>query len=120
MGSIFSKFLTATLAILIGSGGVMALFYGANLLVERFAPGQWKNRILPWIYMAPALLVLSAYLVIPTILTVYVSLFDKRSQNFVGLANYLDLLTDKLMWEAFRNNILWLVLVTGSASAWGW
>jgi alpha-glucoside transport system permease protein len=113
MNPIISKVLTAALAIVVGCGGVIALFYAANWLVERFVPGQWKNRILPWIYMAPALLVLSAYLVIPTILTVYVSLFDKRSQNFVGLANYLDLFTDKLMWEAFRNNILWLVLVTG-------
>jgi alpha-glucoside transport system permease protein len=113
MNAILSKVLTAALAILVGSGGVIALFYAANWLVERFVPGPWKNRILPWIYMAPALLVLSAYLVIPTLLTVYVSLFDKRSENFVGLANYIDLFTDKLMWEAFRNNILWLVLVTG-------
>ena len=113
MPAIVAKVLTAALAILIGSGGVIALFYGANILVERFAPGQWKNRILPWIYMAPAIIVLGAYLVIPTVLTVYISLFDERSQNFVGLANYVDLFTDKVMWEAFRNNILWLVLVTG-------
>ena len=96
-----------------GSAGVIALFYAANILVERFVPGKWKNRILPWIYMAPALIVLGAYLVIPTVLTVYISLFDKRSQNFVGLANYADLFTDKVMWEAFRNNVPWLVLVTG-------
>jgi alpha-glucoside transport system permease protein len=113
MPAIVAKVLTAALAILIGSGGVIALFYAANILVERFAPGKWKNRILPWIYMAPAILVLGAYLVIPTVLTVYISLFDERSQNFVGLANYADLFTDKVMWEAFRNNILWLVLVTG-------
>jgi alpha-glucoside transport system permease protein len=113
MPAIVAKVLTAALAILIGSGGVIALFYAANILVERFAPGKWKNRILPWIYMAPAIIVLGAYLVIPTVLTVYISLFDERSQNFVGLANYADLFTDKVMWEAFRNNILWLVLVTG-------
>jgi alpha-glucoside transport system permease protein len=113
MPVIVAKTFTAALAIVIGSGGVIALFYGANILVERFAPGKWKNRILPWIYMAPALIVLGAYLVIPTVLTVYISLFDERSQNFVGLANYVDLFTDKVMWEAFRNNILWLVLVTG-------
>jgi len=113
MPAIVAKVLTAALAILIGSGGVIALFYAANILVERFAPGKWKNRILPWIYMAPAIIVLGAYLVIPTVLTIYISLFDERSQNFVGLANYVDLFTDKVMWEAFRNNILWLVLVTG-------
>jgi len=113
MPVIVTKALTAALAMLIGSGGVIALFYGTNILVERFAPGKWKNRILPWVYMAPALTVLGAYLVIPTVLTIYISLFDQRSQNFVGLANYMDLFTDKVMWEAFRNNILWLVLVTG-------
>ncbi|PSN17663.1 ABC transporter [filamentous cyanobacterium CCP5] len=64
-------------------------------------------------YMAPAVTILGAYLVIPTLLTVYISLFDARSENFIGLTNYLDLFTDKVMWQAFRNNILWLVLVTG-------
>lgn len=113
MSPIVAKVLTALLAIALGSGGVIALFYGANLLVERISPGRLKNRILPWVYMAPSLLVLGAYLVIPTVLTVYISLFDERSQSFVGLANYIDLFTDKVMWEAFRNNILWLVLVTG-------
>jgi alpha-glucoside transport system permease protein len=105
--------LRALLAILIGCGGVIGLFYGANLLVERWFSSRAKGRILPWIYLAPAALVLTAYLVLPTVLTVYISFFDQRSQNFVGFTNYLDLLTDNVMWEAFRNNILWLVLVTG-------
>lgn len=113
MPSIAAKVLTALVAIAIGSGGVIALFYAANLLVERFFQGKAKKRVLPWIYMVPALVVLGAYLVIPTVLTVYISLFDARSENFVGLANYVDLFTDKVMWQAFRNNILWLVLVTG-------
>jgi hypothetical protein len=76
-------------------------------------PQRTQNRILPWVYLAPAALVLTAYLALPTVLTVYISFFDRRSQNWVWLANYIDLLTDKVMWEAFRNNILWLVLVTG-------
>ncbi|MGF1522709.1 MAG: carbohydrate ABC transporter permease [Leptolyngbyaceae cyanobacterium] len=111
--SLFASVLNAAIAILIGCGGVIGLFYIANLGVEKFFPGRAKGRILPWIYMSPAIIVLTAYLVLPTILTVYVSFFDQRSQNFVGLSNYWDLLTDKVIWEAFRNNILWLVLVTG-------
>jgi alpha-glucoside transport system permease protein len=97
----------------IGCGGVIGLFYLANRVVERFFPSRTQNRILPWVYLAPAALVLTAYLALPTVLTVYISFFDRRSQNWVWLANYIDLLTDKVMWEAFRNNILWLVLVTG-------
>ncbi|MEO1094222.1 MAG: sugar ABC transporter permease [Cyanobacteria bacterium J06638_28] len=111
--SILTSVLRAAIAILIGCGGVIGLFYVANLGVERFFPSRTKRHLLPWIYLAPAGLVLTAYLVLPTVLTVFVSFFDKRSQNFVGFANYASLLTDKVMWEAFRNNMLWLVLVTG-------
>lgn len=110
---IFSKIGMAVLAILVGSGGVIALFYGAIALVERFAQGRLRQRLLPWIFLAPALLLLLAYLVIPTVLTVYVSLLDARSQTFVGLSNYVSLFTDKGMGEALRNNIFWLVGVTG-------
>lgn len=113
MPSVFSKILVALLAIGLGSGGVIGLFYAANLLVERLFQGKTRKRILPWIYMAPALLILGGYLVIPTLLTVYISFLDERSQHLVWFRNYIDLLTDKVMWEAFRNNILWLVLVTG-------
>jgi alpha-glucoside transport system permease protein len=105
--------LTAALAIVVGSGGAIALVYGANALVERFAQGRLKHRLLPWVFLAPALLLLLAYLVIPTVLTVYVSLLDARSQTFVGLGNYISLFTEKGMGVAFRNNIFWLVGVTG-------
>lgn len=110
--TIFAQGLRAALAILIGCGGVIGLFYGANVLVERWFPSRAKGRILPWIYLAPAALVLTAYLVLPTVLTVYISFFDARSQSFIGLTNYIDLLGDQVIWQAFRNNILWLVLVT--------
>ncbi|AGF53109.1 membrane bound sugar transport protein [Synechocystis sp. PCC 6803] len=64
-------------------------------------------------YVTPALLFLSAYLILPTLETVYLSFFDGRSRNFVGLKNYVFAFTDHTMLVAFRNNLLWLVLVTG-------
>jgi alpha-glucoside transport system permease protein len=113
MVPLFVKLLMAALAIGIGSGGMIALFYGANGLVERFTQGTRQQRLLPWVFLTPALLLLGAYLVIPTILTVYISLLDGRSQAFVGLTNYTTLLTTKGIGEAFRNNLFWLVGVTG-------
>lgn len=106
------RILNAILAIAIGSGGVIAVFYGLNLLVEQL-PKQWKQRLLPWVYIGPAVLLLFAYLVLPTILTVYISFLDNRSKNFVGLKNYIFAFTNGDMLIAFRNNLLWLVLVTG-------
>lgn len=108
-----TSILNALIAVLLGCGGVIGLFYGANLLVERLFPNRIRGQILPWLYLAPAILVLTAYLILPTVFTLYVSFLDERSQTFVGISNYTSLLADKVMWEAFRNNILWLVLVTG-------
>ena len=71
-----------------------------------------KGSILPWLYMGPALLILAFFLVYPTLHTFYLSLFDKRSENFVGLHNYIWALTSKDMLTAFKNNLLWLVLFT--------
>lgn len=107
-----NRILGALGAIIVGSGGVMALFYAMNALVAAL-PFQGRSRLLPWVYLSPAVLVLVAYLVLPTLWTVYISFFDRRSETFVGLANYIFAFTDPSMLIAFRNNLLWLVLVTG-------
>lgn len=106
------RVLTAIAAIALGSVGTFAIFYGLNLLVERL-PRGWKDRLLPWVYMGPAVLMLTAYLVLPTLRTLYISFFDNRSENFVGFKNYVFALTNPDMVIAFRNNLLWLVLVSG-------
>ena len=49
-----------------------------------------------WLFILPALILLAAYLVYPTLQTLRVSLFGGTGFNptrFVGLKNYLDLLT---------------------------
>ncbi len=107
-----SRILSAIAAIIVGSGGVIGLFYGANYLVEQL-PRKWRSHILPWVYTSPAILFLLAYLVLPTLRTIYISFLDRRSVEFVGLENYIFAFTDESMLIAFRNNILWLVLVTG-------
>ncbi|MBD2652208.1 sugar ABC transporter permease [Synechocystis sp. FACHB-383] len=108
----FYRIVNVLLAIAIGCGGVIGLFYLANYAINAL-PKPWNKRILPWVYVTPALLFLSAYLVLPTLETIYLSFFDGRSKNFVGLENYVFAFTDHTMLVAFRNNLLWLVLVTG-------
>jgi alpha-glucoside transport system permease protein len=106
------RLLGAIAAIVVGSGGVIALFYAANILVNRL-PYQTRSRVLPWVYMAPALAVLTAFLILPTIRTIIISFMDRRSEAWVGFDNYIFAFTNSDMLIAFRNNILWLVLVTG-------
>ncbi len=71
-----------------------------------------RGSLLPWLYIGPALLILVFFLVYPTLHTFYLSLFDERSGEFVGLENYAFAFTAKAMLTAFRNNLLWLVLFT--------
>ena len=110
--NVFAKLFSVLFAIIIGSGGVIGLFYLANYLVN-LLPSKWRSHVLPWVYLSPAIFVLTAYLVIPTIYTIYLSFLDARSQKFVALANYTFAFTNKVMLVAFKNNLLWLVLVTG-------
>lgn len=114
----FSRIFSAISAIIIGSGGTIGLFYLANYLTEKL-PRQWRSHILPWVYTFPAILFLSAYLVLPSLRTIYLSFFDRQSLNFVGWDNYLYAFTNNSMLIAFRNNLLWLVLVTSISVALG-
>ncbi|MEM9089321.1 MAG: sugar ABC transporter permease [Cyanobacteria bacterium P01_F01_bin.53] len=103
----------ALLAIALGSGGVIGIFYALNILAEKVLPQKTRDKILPWIYTGPAVLLLTTYLVFPTLRTAYLSFFNGNSTQFVGLKNYLFVLTAPDTLIIFRNNLLWLVLVTG-------
>jgi len=71
-----------------------------------------KRTLTPWFYISPALLILAFFLVYPTLNTIYLSLLDRHSENFIGLRNYIWAFTSKAMLIAFRNNILWLIVFT--------
>lgn len=68
--------------------------------------------ILPWLYTAPALLLLTIFLVYPALDTVRLSFFGPDSEEYVGLDNYVYASTTDQMLVAFRNNLIWLVLFT--------
>ncbi len=107
-----SQFVVAIVALIWGVGGVALLFTVANMLVESL-PNIWTRRIQPYVFAGPAVALLTAFLAIPTLLTLRLSFLDASSTNFVGINNYIAVFTDRLMLQAFRNNLLWLVLGTG-------
>ncbi|MFQ5593300.1 MAG: carbohydrate ABC transporter permease [Anaerolineae bacterium] len=106
-----SQVLNTLLAILVGVGGVVTLYVVMDFLIG-FFPDNVQQRARPWVFVGPLLLILVFYLVYPTLNTVYLSLLDKRSENFVGLENYVFAVTNPAMLTAFRNNLLWVVLQT--------
>lgn len=60
-------------------------------------------------YILPASVLIAFFLLYPTARTFYLSFFDKRSQNYVGLDNYLFVLTSSTTRVAVRNNLLWMI-----------
>lgn len=66
----------------------------------------------PLVYVGPAVLFLLVYQVYPALQTIYLSFMDRRSEAFVGLANYKYVFTSPVMLTAFKNNLLWLIFFT--------
>ncbi len=112
------KAVIALVAIVWGVGGVALLFYLSNWLIEKLSL-TWRAYLQPYGFVGPALAILTWYLAAPTIRSFYLSFFGPRSENFVGLDNYVFAFTDKSMLESFRNNVLWLVLGTGLSVIFG-
>jgi len=98
-------------AIIWGVGGVVLLFTTANYFVEQL-PAIWTQRLQPFIFIGPAILMLTWALVLPTIRTLVSSFFDEASVGFVGIKNFAYVFTDPGMLTVFRNNLLWVVFGT--------
>lgn len=106
------KLVVGIVGLLIGVGGVWALFLVTDNLVS-ILPERIRETVRPFVFVGPALVILTAYLVYPAVRTLYLSFLDARSQTFVGLENYAFALTSPDMLLALRNNVLWLIFVTG-------
>jgi alpha-glucoside transport system permease protein len=106
-----NKILVAIVALVVGVGAVWALYIFTDYIVSLLPEGI-RETIRPFVFVGPALVILVVYLVYPLIETLYRSFYDARSENFIGIENYLFALTNSEMTIAFRNNILWLIFVT--------
>ena len=107
----FAKLLLAAIALLVGVGGIWLLFTAASSLVERLRPGV-RDRILPLVFIAPAVVLLGIYLVYPAVVTVIGSFQDE--EGAFTLANWASLATPPFV-EILRNNILWLLVATSGS-----
>jgi alpha-glucoside transport system permease protein len=105
-------------AIIWGVGGVAGLYFVANWLIGQL-PERWGKRLQPFLFVGPAVLILGWYLLIPALRSFVLSFAGPNGKQFVGLANYFFSLTDRTMLQAYRNNLLWLVLGTGFSVGFG-
>jgi alpha-glucoside transport system permease protein len=105
------KLLTALLAVVVGLGGTVGLFYGLNYLVEHALPKRMRNVARPWVFIGPAVAIVGLYLLFPAVDTIRRSFMDARSESFTGLENYTYLFTDDAVLSTIWNNVLWIVVV---------
>lgn len=83
------QILSAALAIIVGVGAMVIYFYGSNtlldrLLADRLGPDgdpiesreNQRERIRPWLFVAPALIILALYLIFPAVQTFFLSFGD--------------------------------------------
>ncbi|MFI0928330.1 carbohydrate ABC transporter permease [Streptomyces sp. NPDC021012] len=78
-----------------------------------------RTRTVAAAFLLPALVLLGALVVYPIGYSVRRSFFDRTDSSFVGLDNYLALVTDDSLRTAVRNNLVWLVVAPAVATALG-
>ena len=74
--------------------------------------GSWtrRKRRAAVIFLAPLLLVVGALVLVPIVQTTWTSLYSEDGSRFVGLANYVDLVTSPQTRRAIGNNLVWVVV----------
>jgi alpha-glucoside transport system permease protein len=80
---------------------------------------RWRSWIVPLGFLAPALLLLTVWVVYPMLATMWRSLFSDRGNDFVGLDNYERIFTDDRLLTALKNNALWVLIIPAAVTAVG-
>ncbi len=105
-----NRLLVAGVAIAVGVGGVFGLFWAMNRVVD-WLPARMREGVRPYVFVGPALVMLSVFLIYPVVNTLLLSVKDANGQDFVGLDNYRFVFTDESMVRSLRNTAMWIVLV---------
>jgi alpha-glucoside transport system permease protein len=110
------------LVVVLGVPAVLvAYIVGGELLVRRL-PDKNRPQVRPWIWVGPALVLVTGFLLLPAIATIIQS-FETNNGSFIGLQNYATQLADFPSggaWVAIRNNIIiWLIFYTLFTLAFG-
>ena len=122
------QLILAGATIIVGVFGCVAYFYASNLTLDAALPPRGPNAgrnisranaIRPWLFLAPAILLVTVYLVYPVFVSIWLSFHDNTGTAFIGLGNYTWLLEDNKFRESMRNNLLWLLVVPAASTVFG-
>ena len=97
-------------SIVAGVGGIILLYFVLNWVVEQL-PAKWEERLRPYVFIGPPLILLAIFLLYPAVRTIILSFYDARGANFVGLDNYTRFFTTPRYLESLGNSVIWVVIV---------
>ena len=78
-------------------------------------PGRLNARLLPYMLLAPSVIVTLVIVFLPMAQAVVTSFYDlvlwkPNATRFVGFGNYIKLFNDPVFWTALWNTVLWIGL----------
>ena len=126
------EILRAALAIVLGVGGMVLYYWGTNWILDNFlrdrvdaesgltvSNANARESIRPWLFILPAVVLLTVYLLYPAIATLYFSFLGPDSDEFVGLENYEWAVGNDGFRTAVINNVAWIAIVPALSTAFG-
>jgi len=105
-----NRLLVVLSAILLGVVGVFVVFWAMDQVVD-WLPKKIREGARPYVFVGPAIVILSVFLIYPVINTMLISLRDANGQDFVGADNYRFVFTNHSMLRALRNTAGWVIIV---------
>jgi alpha-glucoside transport system permease protein len=117
-----AKLIIMVVALFVGVGGIWLIYAGLNVIVERLG-ANWSSRLLPWVFVGPALLLLAVFLVWPAVSTVFMSFGIEvrlippslEVTTGAGLDDWVWGLTNPQNHQLYWNNVIWLVVGTAGS-----
>jgi alpha-glucoside transport system permease protein len=108
---LLAKIVLGLVAVFVGVAGIWMLYVGVSSIVGLLKP-HWQARILPWVFVVPAIVLLTVFLVYPTIGTLITSFTVQTNGD--PLFHYKALTSDAYL-GLVKNNIIWLIVGTGGS-----
>jgi len=88
----------------------------ATTTTETRTVSWWRSNqqtLTPWLFLAPGMAMFALYVIIPIFQSMALSFYDwdgLGTAEWIGMANYVELIDDDAFYTSLWNNLLWLIL----------